>query len=365
MAVDDEPDFGFLNDDGSAPDPEPTEQFSFSDPATNPKPATPDEHSRPEASAPQTSAAQQTEEGPSKRRKVKRRAPEAAAVPAKRAARPKPQKQSTDAPEPSVTNPDKIAADGSVSNNGSLTKTVPKSQFLALAVFAMISSLLLLLQLLGVINLGGNHQLESVPDVAPLRDGEFQAIPETAALPPGHELKLGQAAQYGDIVFTPTKVVREPLSFVHMTTGKVGDNMQSRDVLKLYFTIKNVSDQLAFPPWDVALMNHRSPEEGLDESTKANSWLRVTKGNKSKRVLNFSHSPKSNFDIVGLQSRITLQPDESRSTFIASSEGIDDWLNRSADLRWRIQLRKGVNEQSQQSVTTLVDVTFAEGDIQL
>ena len=390
MAVADEPDFGFLNDDG--PLPESPGQFSFTEPTDNAAEQSPESSPEPvpteETSAPSEIAA---EERPSKPRKLKRPMKKAPAAisevdPHETASEVPPlvsakadnvgtKRQRTTSPKPKLN----AAADGSAvaanpetetgkasqpKGNTANQKTVPKSQFLALAVFAGLVSIILLLQMLGWISLSGSHQLESIPDVAPLKDGEFQAVPEAAVLPPGHELKLGQAAQFGDVLFTPTKVVREPMTFVHMTSGQAADSMKSQEVLKLYFTIQNMSDRLAFAPWDVALMNHRTPEEGIDPTTKANSWLRVTAGNESERILNFFHSPDSNFNIVDMQSRIALQPDESRQTFIASSEGLDSWLKKSAELRWRLQLRKGVHLPSNRSVTTFIDVTFAEGDVQ-
>lgn len=366
MADSDDPDFGFLNEE--TPATEPTEQFSFGDAPINPEPPPTPGARRPDRpQVPPKPSSAPTEDGPAPRQVAERSAAnkknhlgadqsqsergQATSSPAAGKPRRKPAQTTTDSGQPGL--PTTIAE-----------ATVPKSQFLALAAFAALVSVMLLLQLLGVIRLGGTHQLESLPDVAPLKEGEFQAVPETASLPSGHELRLGQDARFGDIIFTPTKVVLEPLSFVHMTTGKEANDMKSRDVLKLYFTIKNVSDTVAFPPWDVALMSHRSPMEGLDESTKANSWLQVSGSGDTSRVLNFFHSPKSSFNISGMQSRITLQPDESRSSFIASSEGIDELLKGASNLRWRIQLRKGVNQKSNHSVTTLVDVSFSEGDIQ-
>ncbi|MEP3479495.1 MAG: hypothetical protein ABJZ55_09625 [Fuerstiella sp.] len=357
MAAGDEPDFGFLNNDAQPP--EPSDQFSFTEPTdTSPAPpATP-----PEAEPRPTSDKASFDKASSEQTRSEPPISEQAAAPAakrRKLNRPTKKPQTAASKEESS-----VAGNSETEGSSSSGDTVPKSQFLALAVFAGLVSILLMLQMLGIISLGGSHQLESVPDVAPLKEGEFQAVPETAVLPRGHELKLGQTAQFGDVLLTPTKVVREPIRFAQMTSGKADDNMTSQDVLKLYFKIQNKSDQFAFAPWDVALMNHRTPEEGIDLSTKANSWLKVTSGTESQRILNFFHSPNSNFNIVGMQSRVPLQPDESRETFIASSEGVDGWLVQAADLRWRLQLRKGIHQTSKRSVTTFVDVTFAEGDIQ-
>lgn len=351
MSSTDEPDFGFLNDEDSAA--KPADAFSFDEPPTK-------------SSQPTPSAAEPAAQGEAEPERKKRTATKSQATNKKATA-----DESTSAASVKRTKkkvrrtPETQAADKDVHQPSKAdSETVPKSRFLSLAAYAILVTLVLLLQFLGFIQLGGGHQLESLPDVAPLKTGEFQLIPETASLPAGHELKLGQEVRFGDIIFTPAKVVREPITFEHMTTGKVADDLQKDSVLKLYFTVRNASSTIAFPPWDVALMSHRSPMEGLDATTKANSWLMVDGEDGSQRILNFFHSPKSSFEIVGLESRRVLQPDESRSTFIASSQGTDEWLDDSAKLTWRIQLRKGVHPGSSHSVTTLIDVLFSATDIE-
>lgn len=386
MAVGDEPDFGFLDNDQSDSDPNPhqNEQYTFADPTEQAAPATEPESASNQGNSSKASsenaspAEGRTEQSrrlrrPAKKAAVSSTSEQAAGQSSKAAVQGRkakvkqtatpsqPVPAGTALPPNTATRPNTATPP----NTAARPDTVPKSQFYAVVVFAAVLSIALLLQMLGMINLAASHQLESVPDVAPLKEGEFQLVPDTASLPTGHELKLGQEARFGEIIFTPTKVVREPLSFVQMTTGQPAIDLKTQDVLKLYFTVKNVSDLMSFSPWDLQLMTHRSPSEGLDESTKANSWLRVSDGQKTARILNYFHSPNSNFNIVDLLSRVPLKPDESRSMFVASSEEFDDWLPSSADLRWRLQVRKGVHLESKHSVTTFVDVCFSESDIQL
>lgn len=348
----DEPDFGFLNDDSDSAEVSPSFDFSSADQEPSSKPAASTGEPAaskgspippPESSTAKPQPQQQNRKRPadrqSRRSKTERRAENSAEA------------QTTGRPEKETAEQTDVPA-------------VSRAQFLALSIYAAVVSAILLLQLLGVMNLGGGHQLESLPDVAPLKPGEFQSIPETASLPPGHQLGLGSEARFGEIVFTPTKIVREPLTFEHMSTGKLADDMSSDEVLKLYFTITNVSESTAFPPWDVSLMSHRSPPEGLDESTKANSWLMIQDHEQKKRVLNFYHSPNSSFNIQGMASRVPLKPGETRTTFVASAEDVNKWIQQTSDCRWRLQLRKGLHPETDRSVTTLVDVMFSASDIQ-
>lgn len=217
----------------------------------------------------------------------------------------------------------------------------------------------------GRLNLAGPHPLESLPDIAPLKSNEFQEVRVPAGakgLPDGHALTIGQSQRYGDVIFTPIRVTREPVTFASMLTGAVQENMATPPVLKLWFKFENVSDRMAFPPWDVSLMSNRSPAEGTDDSTLANSWLMVTEDGAEKRILNYLHSPNSNFDIVGQNSRKMISPGEELTAFVACSDGIAH-ISSAETYRWRVQIRKGVNSSSGNGVTTLIDVTFSQDDI--
>lgn len=241
---------------------------------------------------------------------------------------------------------------------------VPRKLFSIVAGYAAALTLLFLgLLFTGRIALSGRSVLESLPDVQPLKSNEFRKVPEEATLPDGHSLRLGESQQFGDIVLTPLRVTREPITFTSMINGTAVTDMKSKPVLKLWFRMQNVSPDVAFPPWDVALMSHRSEQH---ESAVANSWLKVHEaGTESKtQVLNFYHSPDSNLDLTDHNSRKLLNPGEEMTSFIASSEAISHVVaDKVEEYRWRIQIRKGVHVASGNGVTTLVDVSFLPTDI--
>ncbi len=220
------------------------------------------------------------------------------------------------------------------------------------------------LLLTGRISLSGRNILESLPDVEPLRQNEFRLVPPDAELPGGHTLNLGDSQRFGDVVLTPLKVTREQLTFVNMMNGTVAEGKVSKPVLKLWFRMTNASPNIAFPPWDVALMTHRSEK---DESAIANSWLMVKESaaDTETQILNFYHSPDSHLDLSDQHSRELINPGQQLTSFIASSEAISMITpEKIENYRWRIQIRKGVHVESGHGVTTLVDVNFSPDDIE-
>lgn len=238
----------------------------------------------------------------------------------------------------------------------------PSKQSPALLGYAItVTVLLLLTWATRGLPFSGNSTLESLPDVKPLQPGEFQLVPQTAALPAGHELRLGETQRFGDVEITPTQVVVEPVEFVHMT-GRAAPDKSTAAVLKLYFTAKNVSQDMKFPPYDVELMCSRTPRHSQDAAdAKANSWLMCSTDSGDVRGLNFYHPLDSEYDLVGQNSRKAIAPGETMTTFVA----VDTVFvpPASGQFRWRLQLRKGLHRASGNSVTTLVDVVFDAADI--
>jgi hypothetical protein len=270
-----------------------------------------------------------------------------------------------------VAQPVKDAAAGRSLVGDTDTKVVPQKLFTAVAGYAIALTLLfVVLWLTGRLSLSGGHQLESLPDIKPLARGEFQSVPESASLPNGHELKLGETRRYGDVLVTPTRVTREVITVVSPTRpDEPPEQRTETPVLKLWFRLENASTDIAFAPWDNELMGHRSPEAAVDKDTLANSWLMVQHSNDAgggqTRVLNYLHPVGSPFQLVKQNSGQLLKPGESTTTFIASAEEIQQiTVGDINSLRWRLQLRKGVNRASQNGVTTLVDVTFSPSDIE-
>jgi hypothetical protein len=245
---------------------------------------------------------------------------------------------------------------------------VPQKTFSIVAGYAAALTLLfLILWATGRVSLTGAHLLESLPDIAPLQKNEFLPVePADAGLPRDHTLKLGDSQRFGDIIMTPLKVTTEPIKFVHMSSGKTASDRTTEPVLKLWFELENASKDAAFPPWDVGLMCSRMPAEGTDDNTKANSWLMIshTSDSDHTRLLNYFHPPTSEYDLVGQHSRQLVQPGQTITTFIASSPEFSRVsTNTVKEYSWRLQLRKGVNRQSRNGVTTLVEVTFTQADI--
>lgn len=234
---------------------------------------------------------------------------------------------------------------------------------------AALTLLLLVLLLTGRISLTGDHKLESLPDIRPLKSNEFQQVPEGVSLPDRHELKLGQGRRFGDVVLTPTGVTREVVTALHRRRKDLPPEKKTDvPVLKLWFTLENVSADAAFPPWDVGLMCHRSPPFDSDADTAANSWLKVSRSDQPEptRILNLLHSPDSEFELADQNAGRVLQPGESMTTYIVSSEDVQHVPEAvAAGYRWRLQLRKGVNRDSGNGVTTLVDITFQPSEIKV
>ena len=219
----------------------------------------------------------------------------------------------------------------------------------------------------GRLSLFGNSRLESLPDLKPLNSNEFQKIPDDAALPDGHVLRLGESRRFGDVVVKPVRVTRESLQFRGFLNGQPEDSMATKPVLKLWIEFESRATDYRFPPYDAMLMASRSPSEGTDETVAANSFLKVTSDGvdgADRRILNYLHSPDSNFIISDQDAGKLISPNETLTTFVACSEQILDVTdNAENNYVWRIQLRKGVNVESGNGVTTLVDVQFSQSDI--
>ncbi|MFN9719188.1 MAG: hypothetical protein ACK58L_10865 [Planctomycetota bacterium] len=260
-------------------------------------------------------------------------------------------------PEEEGSSPEELSA---VANS---QPTASRPASLALVIYSIVVTILLIYIMLT----GKSSRLESLPDIRPLRNNEFQHVPEGAQLPGGHTLQLGQSTRFGDVLVTPVKVTREPLTFENFMTKEANSNLTTPPVLKLHLTMKNVSSGYIFPPFDSGLMSHRSPPEADDDSAKANSFLRVTSGEPSdgRRFLNFLQSMDNPFLLIGQNSARAIAPGETVETFVASSVSINSvTLEPSSKCTWRVQIRKGVNMESDNGVTTLIDVVFNGSDVQ-
>ncbi|MEY3174111.1 MAG: hypothetical protein RLZZ436_2025 [Planctomycetota bacterium] len=230
---------------------------------------------------------------------------------------------------------------------------------------AAITLVMLFLLLTGRIHLSSNHVLESLPDVRPLAPNEFKEVKASRQLPRGHVLALGESRRFGDVIVTPLKVTREPLEFQDFLTGKPAPTLTTPPAYKLHLRFENVASDVAFPPWDAALMSHRFPPFTDDLNTLANSFLSQAAAESDEfpeRLLNYMQTMDSNFLLTGQNAGKVIAPGESLETWVASEPIPEDWAP-TGQLRWRIQFRKGVNRASKNGVTTLIDVNFNVSEV--
>lgn len=274
---------------------------------------------------------------------------------------------------PVVTNPECSPGPGKNLSQATIsphTDNIEKKNRLAflpvlLPTYAItVTAILLYFALSGRIQLSGTHPLESLPDVRPLAPNEFQKIPESASLPAGHHLKLGQSRRFGDVLVTPVKVTIEPLEFEHFQSGLPEPALRTPPVLKLWLQFKNISRDYAFPPIDAAILSHRFPDHSTDPNTLANSFLLASKAaHKPLRLLNFPQDPDSNFLLTDQKTGQVLKPGEELLTWIPSASLPDETLQPD-NYVWRIQFRKGVHRPSGRGVTTLIECEFNPTQIQ-
>ena len=210
-----------------------------------------------------------------------------------------------------------------------------------------------------------SHSLESLPDVRTLADDELVFAGLDVELPAGHKLSLGESQRFGDIKVTPLRVTREPIQFEHFQNPELTPPAPTDPVLKLWLEFENVGSEIAFPPFDVALMTKRVADTTDPANDRANTFLARTDEARSldSVSLNYFHLPGSEWNLAK-QSSGPLSPGSKCVTYVAgNAEDLSRLLETPGTLNWRVQIRKGVNEESRRGVTTLVDVVFSTDDI--
>lgn len=230
-----------------------------------------------------------------------------------------------------------------------------------------LTATMLFLLLTGRVALQAVHPLESLPDLRPLPASEFRRVPAEAELPEGHVLRLKESRRFGDVRLTPVRVTLEPLEFEGFLTGAIEPQLTTAPTLKLWLRFENVAADYAFPPYDAWLMASRSPPDGTDASTAANSFLTITDpvNATSVRVLNYLQLPDSNFHIRGQNAGTVALPGDPVTIFVACDpSGVVPKPRPDMDFTWRIQFRKGVGAGTS-GVTTLIDVQFAGNDVEV
>lgn len=204
------------------------------------------------------------------------------------------------------------------------------------------------------------HELESLPDVAPLEPNEFRYAPQNASMPQGHTLPLGAAQQLGYIKVEPLRVTRGPVRFSHYS-----DQAQSKPptapVLKLWLRFTNVSSDQLIAPLDRDLLLTRSYQHEQD-AVLANQLVLPADKASGKPGYVIDHPLTSEWDLAGQKLGHRLKPGESVETYIPLEPGSADHL--AGDLLWRVHFRKGYHDATGHGVTTMIEVPFSITDVQ-
>lgn len=201
----------------------------------------------------------------------------------------------------------------------------------------------------------GDYGLESLPDPVPPKRKTSGVYQESAPMPAGHDLKIGDSQRFGNIEVTVLKVTRGPIQFRHFSdAGKT--RFPSAPVLKLWLRFKNVSEDQEIAPLDDQLLFHRI---GRDRLTYHSNQFVVRAEQKNnpdaKRIIAYDHIIGSGWDLAGLSLDKPLQPGESRDYYVPTCENDLDIL--TGELLWRVHIRKGYSARGN-GVTTLFEVRF-------
>jgi hypothetical protein len=202
-----------------------------------------------------------------------------------------------------------------------------------------------------------DYGLESLPDIVPAKKktASISVYKETAAMPAGHDLKLGDQQRFGNIEVTVLKVTRGSVHFRHFSdAGKV--RLPSAPVLKLWLRFKNVSEDQEIAPLDDQLLFTRAGKTRFEYRSNQFVCRADQKQNREAlRVIAYDHIIGSGWDLVDLPLDKPLQPGESRDYFVPTCENDLDKL--TGELLWRVHIRKGYSPRGN-GVTTLFEVHF-------
>ncbi len=210
---------------------------------------------------------------------------------------------------------------------------------------------------------GRPHDLENLPDVAPLDEAEFQYVPQQASLPPGHELRIGESRQFGYIRVEPLRVTKGMVEFIHFSGYPQPSVPVNVPALKLWVRFTNVSKDQRIAPLDRLLLFKRDYLEQSDQIL-SNNFIR-NRANHSESLpllLVLDHPLTSEWNLKQQPLGVRLNPGESVVTFLPSQSVGMEKLH--GDLLWRMHIRKGYHAPTGHGVTTLVEVAFSENDIQ-
>ena len=203
-----------------------------------------------------------------------------------------------------------------------------------------------------------DYGLESLPDVVPPKKKKTTGVSiykETAPMPGGHDLQIGDSQRFGNIEVRVLKVTRGPIQFEHFSDSKKS-RLPSTPVLKLWLRFKNVSEDQEIAPIDDHLLFSRAGKNRFDYRSNQFVCRAEQKANPdAKRIIAFDHIIGSGWDLAGLPLEKPLQPGESRDYYVPTCENDIEVL--TGDLLWRVHIRKGYSP-SGNGVTTLFEVHF-------
>ncbi len=202
-----------------------------------------------------------------------------------------------------------------------------------------------------------DYGLESLPDVVPKKKktSGISIYKETAPMPDGHDLQVGDSQRFGNIEVSVLKVTRGPIKFEHFSDAKKF-RFPSAPVLKLWLRFKNVSEDQEIAPLDDQLLFARAGKNRLDYRSNQFVCRAEQKANPhAKRIIAFDHIIGSGWDLAGLPLEKSLQPGESRDYYVPTCE--NDLEVLTGELLWRVHIRKGYSSRGN-GVTTLFEVRF-------
>ncbi|MDA1212701.1 MAG: hypothetical protein O2955_09285 [Planctomycetota bacterium] len=208
---------------------------------------------------------------------------------------------------------------------------------------------------------GAPHQLESLPDIKPpMKKGQvaLQLVPESAELPNGHTLALG------NVRVTPLKVTKEPLRFEYYSGDTTKSRAPTSPVLKLWVRFENVSQDQTFSPLDRKLLLANIADGKHVGEIRSNQFvIRLADKPKSRpRVQIYDLPPDGEWDFQGFRSTPLLSPGETWDTYLPTTE--EGLSQLEGNLVWRVHIRKGYHPESYNGVTTLFEVRFNSDQIQ-
>ena len=249
-----------------------------------------------------------------------------------------------------------------VPQNAASAEVVTKRKFLMLLGYAVAATVALFYLLFT----RGQHALESLPDLEPQLTSEYRHVPEDADLPPQHDLKLGEARQFGSVIVRPLKVTRELLEFTHFDNEKLTPRAAEGPALKLWLEFEHTGQCGAFAPWDLNLMTKRAERANDPGELLSNTFLCRTQDLKTRDnlVLNYFHSSDSEWNLKDQHAghRLAEKNQKLVTYVVCDPYTYGAVVNDAQSLVWRIQIRKGLGS-SGNGVTTLVDVHFNPSDI--